>query len=366
MKTLSERIEIKKTPKLGSTKETRKFVKEAVKEWATYEKRLVGESARLFFSDMKKQMKVGKLVAKCKKENESLLSSPNITVDGEMYWVIRYGPHPLKVRPPSNFPTGYTVFDTNNNVIQDLGKCKMVCKLYRIWEEFYFRPYKIPRGKTMARWIANLKERIFDDISKRRQTNYSGMEGSEEERRALEELDEEVFMFHNADMELLALEEKLCDLQFDLYEHPSKTNIHDFMQLSYRLMELMSLQKQYLDRRLNAWEKYQHLLERKYKVHINMEFDMTGLGSAAFIDLMKYLLFQRTIPEAVLTKFTLGILKDVGKAKGLETILNFFVHYGGLKSLETQTRDSLTLLKTLNGYLKIWETEIPSEKIRLP
>ena len=366
MKILSERIEIKKTPKLGLTKETRGFIKKAMKESASYQRRLMSESARFFLNTMKKQMKVARLVEECMKEKEGLLASPDITIDGKKYWVLRYGPPPYKVTPPHNFPTGYTVFTTDNNVIHDLEKCKEICKLYRIWEEFYFRPFKIPHGKTVIRWVANLKERIFDDISKRRQANNGGLEGSEEERRALEELDEEVYMFHNADMELLALEERLGDLQFDLFEHPSEANIHDFIQLIYRLKELMPLEKQYLDRRLDAWQKYKQLLERKYKVRVNVDLNMADLGFAAFIDLMKYVLFHRTIPEAVLAKFTFGILKEVVKAKALEAILNLLVHYGGLKSLETQIRNHMTLLNAVNVYLRIWETEIPSEMIRLP
>ena len=366
MKTLSERIEIKKTPKLGLTKETREFMKKATKEVVSHQKRLMSESTRFFLNTVKKGMKVARLVEKCRKENEGLLASPDITIDGQKYWVLRYGPPPYKVTPPHNFPTGYTVFTTDNHVIHNLEKCKKVCKLYRIWEEFYFRPFKITRGKTTIRWVANLKEKIFDDISKRRQTNYSELEGSEEERRALEELDEEVYVFHDADMELMALEERLVDLQFDLFERPSEGNIHDLIQLIYRLRELMPLQKQYLDRRLDAWQKYKQLLERKYKVCINFDFNIAELGFAAFIDLMKYVLFHRIIPEAVLARFGFGILKDVAKAKALEAILNFLVHYGGLTSLEAQIRSHMTLLKAVDVYVRIWETEIPSEMVRLP
>lgn len=363
---MSKPTEVVKTPRLGSTKKTREFLKKTTKEWAAYEKRLIGESARFFFRDMRKQMKVGKLIANCVKGNEMPLCSPDITVDGEVYWVVRYGPHPLKVRPPSNFPTGYTVFGTDNQFVHDLEKCRTVCKLYRIWEEFYFRPYKIPLGKTMREWIADMKKTICDDISKRRETNYVETEGSKEEIDALKELDEEVYVFRDTDLELMALEEKLSNLQFDLFEQPSRANINEFMQLSYRLKELMPLQKQYLDRRLNAWQNYQHLLEREYKVPISIELDMAGIGLAVFFDLMNYLLSQRIIPETVLTEVALGILKDVGKAKASEAVLNYLVHYGGLKSLQTQTRNHLTLVNTLDSYLKIWETEIPQDKIRLP
>lgn len=366
MRALSERIEIKKTPKLGLTKETKKLMKKAIKESATYRKRLLSESTRFFIGTMKKQMKVSRLVKKCMKENEALLASPDITINSQKYWVLRYGPPSYKVLPPNNFPTGYTVFTADNYVVHNLEKSEKICKLYRIWEEFYFRPFKIPRGKTMIQWIKNMKEKMFDLISKRRQTNYSGLEGSDEERCALEQLDEEVHSFHDADMELMALEERLVDLQFDLFEHPSEANINDLIQLIYRFGELMPLQKQYLDRRLNTWQNYKQMLERKYKVRISFELNIAELGFAALIDLMKYLLFRRIIPEAVLAKFSFGVLKDITKAKALEAILNFLVHYGGLTSLETQIRSHETLLDALNVYIRIWETEIASEMIRLP
>ena len=366
MTTLNERIEIKKTPKLGLTKETKEFVKKSTKEWAGYQKKLVSESARFLLNSMKRGMRVARLVEKCKRQNEGLLTSPDITVRGQKYWVLRYGPPAYKVTPPNNFPTGYTVFTPDNHVLRDLEKCKKICKLYRIWEEIYLRPFKIPRSKTVIQWVTSMKKKIFDDISKRRQAKYTRLEGSEEERCALEELDEEVYLFHETDMELLALEEKLVDLQFDLFEHPSDANIQDLVQIICRFRELMPLQRQYLDRRLDAWQKYRNLLERKYKVCINFDFNMAELGFAAFIDLMKYVLFDRIIPEAVVAKFTFGILKDVGRAKVSEVILNFLVHYGGTASLNTQIRDHVVLLNALNIYTSIWENEIPSEMVRLP
>lgn len=336
-----------------------------IKESLSYKKRLASGSIR-FFLNMRKTRKVAGLIKKCKKENEGLLASPNINIKGQKYWVLRYGPPFYKVPPPQNFPTGYTIFNSKNSVVYNLEKCKKVCKLYRIWEKFYVHPLMIPRGKTMIGWVVDLKRRIFDDISQRRQNDYYGMEGSEEERYILQELDEEVYLFHHTDMELLALEKRLGDIQFNLFDHPSETSIHDFIQLVYRFKELMPLEKQYLDRRLDAWRRYRHLLERKYKVRVNLDFNMTNIGLAAFIDLMKYVLFQRIIPEAVLTKVTFDVLKSVGKAKVSESLLNLLVHYGGLKSLENQTLNHVTLQRTLDAYVEVWESEIPSEMIRLP
>lgn len=365
MRFLDERIEIKKTPKLGSMKETLNVLKKVTIESLSYQKRLTSGSFRFLLNTMKAR-KVSGFVEKCRKKNEGLLVSPDIAIKGQKYWVLRYGPPWYKVPPPRNVPTGYTVFTQKNEVLHDLEKCKKVCKLYRIWEKFYVHPLKILRSKTMISWATDLKRRIFDDIAKRRQNDYCGMEGSEEERHSLQELDDEVYLFHDADMELLTLEERLRDLQFDLFDHPSETNINDFIKLVYRFKELMPLENQYLERRLEAWQKYRHLLERKYNVHVNLDFDLTDIGIAAFIDLMKYVLLQRAIPEAVLTKVTFEVLKSVGKAKVSEFLLNLLVHYGGLKSLEAQILNHATLEKALNDYIEIWESEIPCEMFRLP
>lgn len=363
---MNERIEIRKTPELGSMKETANFVKKVTKESLSYRKNLARGSFRFLINTMKRSWKLRKvegLVEECKKNGEGLLVSPDITVKGEKYWVLRYGPSFIKVPPQENFPTGYTVFTSKNNIC-DLETCKKICKLYRIWEKFYVCPLKVPRGKTMINWLKDFKMKLFDDISKRRQNGYIGLEGTEEEKVILQELDEQVYLFHDADMELIALEGRLGDLQFDLFDHPSETCINDFIQLVYRFQELMPLEKQYLDRRLDAWKRYRHLLERKYKVQVNLDFNMTDLGLAAFIDLMKYVLFQRTIPEAVLTKVSFEILKSVGKAKVSEYLLNLIVHYGGVTSLESQFINHMNLQKTLNGYIRIWESEIPPDMIR--
>ena len=346
-------------------RETLNLLGKVTKESLSYQKKLTTGGLR-FLRHTMKAIKVSRIVGECMRADEGLLASPDIAFEGQKYWVLRYGPPFHRVPPPRNVATGYTLFSRENKAIHSLEKCRKVCRLYRIWEKFYIHPLKILRSRSLISWTADLKEKIFENIAKRRQNNYDEMEGSEEERQLLQELDEEVYLFHNVDMELLALEQKLMDLQFDLFDHPSETNVNDFISLVYRFKDIMPLERQYLDRRLNAWHKYRHLLERKYKVHVNLDFDLTDSSIAAFIDLLKYVLFQHVIPEAVLTEVTLEVFKSVGKAKISEFLLNLIVHYGGLKSLEAQNNHHVALENALNDYIGIWESEIPFEMIRLP
>ena len=365
-KSVDEAVRIERTSKLGSMRETIDLMKKVTGESLNYQRALMKESTRFFLNSIRKGMKVAKLVKECRKKGEGLLASPDIAYRGKKYWVLRYGPQPYKVSPLHNFPTGYTVFTHEHNVLRNVEQCSEICKFYRVWEEFYFRPFKMLRGKTMLLWATTVKKKIFDSISERRLRGYDELEGSDEEKQVLKELDDEVYTFYETDAELMKLEERLFDLQFHIFEHPSDENIADLVQLTHRFQELLPIQEQYVRRRLTAWQKYRHLLERKYEVSVNLDFEMTDIGIAAFIDLMKYVLFKRIIPEAVLSKVAWDVTKSIGEAKIAQLILNLLVHYGGLKSLKAQTLSHANLKKNLDNYIEIWRTEIPLEMIRLP
>lgn len=361
---MKEQIEIKKTPKLGTTKDTIKLFIAITKEYANYKKKLGKGALQYFVKSTRRGQKVARFVDPFKKKNETFMGSPDIVIEGKKYWVIRFGQSVFKVRPSRNFPTGYMVFDNDDIFVDDLQQSKNVCKLYQIWERFYVFPLMIPKYKTQIEWIRDFKEKLFQEIIHRRQSEYSEMEGSEEEKEALQELDDEICSFHDADMELLALEERLGEIQFEVFDRPSDTYINEFIKLTYRFNELMSLEKQYLDRRIRAWKKYSHLLERKYKVKINLSLDVTHISLAVLFDLIKYVFFERIIPETVLGKISFDVVKSIGEAKVKEFLLNLIIHYGGLISLEKQAIGHKKMQETIQNYIKIWESDIPDEMLR--
>jgi len=362
---VNEVIKIERTPKLGSMKETIDLVRKIAKESLDYRAVLAKESVRFFMNSTKKAMKITRLVEGCMKKDEGVLASPDISFKGKTYWVLRFGPQLYKVGPSHNFPTGYIVFTNENKVLQNSEQCRDLCRLYRIWEEFDLRPFKVTYGKTILAWSATLKKAIFENISERRLKGYDKLEGSDEEKQALKELDDEVLTFHETEAELAKLEERMIDLRPDIFEYPSDKNIEDLVQLIYRFKKLLPIQEEYLHRRLTAWQKYRHLLERKFKVGVNLDFKMTDMGVAAFMDLMKYVLFKHTIPEAVLTKVAWEATKSVAEAKIAQSMMNLLVHHGGLESLNAQVLAHENLKKNLDNFTQIWSTEIPPEMIRL-
>lgn len=362
---MNEVIKIEKTPKLGSMKETIDLVRKIAKESLDYRAVLAKESARFFLNSTKKAMKVTRLVEGYLKKDEAVLASPDISFRGKTYWVLRFGPQLYKLGPSRNFPTGYLVFTDENKVLQNSEQCRALCRLYRIWEEFDLRPLKVTHGKTILAWSATLKKAIFESVSERRLKGYDELEGSDEEKQALKELDDEVFTFYETEVELVKLEERLIDLRPSIFEHPSDKNIDDLMQLIYRFKKLLPIQEDYLRRRLTAWQKYRHLLERKFKIGVNLDFKMIDIGLAAFMDLMKYVLFRHTIPEAVLTEVAWEATKSVAEAKIAQSMMNLLVHYGGLASLNAQVLAHENLKRNLDSYTQIWSAEIPPEMIRL-
>ena len=346
---------IKETPKLGSTKETLAFIKDVVKE-----------SAKFLLNDIKKGMKTRKLTEKLTKQDEGLLCSPYIVYHGEKYWVLRYGPNMLRISPPKNFPTGYTVFTYENKIVQDMDLSPKICRLYRIWEEFYVRPYKVLRSKKLLSWYSSIRESIFEGVSKRRLEGYESLDMGDDEKKVFKELDDEVYDFHKIDVELAQLEEKLFDIRLSIFEFPSEENIKNLIRITQRFYELLPVQSQYLERRISVWTKYRYLLERKYKVKINFDFSATDLGFAAFVDLMKYVLFKHIVPEGVLAEVAWKTTKSIAKAKIAQVSMNLLVHYGGLESLRSQSLSLVSLQKGLENYLNAWNAEIPLKMVRLP
>jgi hypothetical protein len=347
-------------------KETIVFTKDVAKEMASYQMALTKESLKFGFNTVRKGMRVRNIIDALREEGESPLASPDIVCHGTKYWVLRYGPSMFKIRPPENHPTGYTVFAEDNRALEDLELSKQVCRLYRIWEEFYVRPYKVARSKKLLQWTSSVRERIFEAISKRRFEGYESLDMDEDEKTALKELDDEVYGFHATDAELVQLEEKLLDIRMELFEYPSKDNIETLISITQRFYELIPIQAQYLERRIEAWTKYRHLLEKKYKVKIDFDFNKTELGFAAFMDLMKYALFKHVIPEGIITGLAWESTKAVAKAKIAQASLNLLVHYGGLESLKDQSRSLVPLQRGLEGYLKVWHDDIPIDMIRIP
>jgi hypothetical protein len=361
-----EEIVIEKTPKLGSMKETFLFTKDVAKEMSNYQMALIKESMKFGFNTIRKGMRVRNLFKDLVQEGEAPLASPDITYRGKKYWVLRYGPQMFKVAPPKNHPTGYTVFTEENRALEDLELSKRICLLYRVWEEFYVRPYKITRSKKLLIWASSVREKIFEEVSKRRHDGYEALDMEEAEKTALKELDDEVYDFHETDVELVELEEKLLDIRMGLFEYPSEEKIESLISITQRFYELLPIQNRYLERRITAWTKYRHLLERKYKVKISFDFNMTELSFAAFIDLMKYVLFKNVIPEGIITGIAWESTKAVVKARIAQASLNLLMHYGGLESLKAQSLSLVPLQKGLEDYLNVWREGIPSNMIRVP
>lgn len=364
MKLLNE-IVIERTPKLGSMKETLFFTKDVAKELASYQIALTKESMKFGLNTIRKGMSVRNLLKMLMKQDEAPLASPDIIYQGKRYWVLRYGPQMSKVAPPKNLPTGYTVFTHENHVLEDLDVSKRICKLYRVWEEFYVRPYKVTRSKKLLIWSSSVKERIFEEISKRRLEGYDALDMEDDEKEALKELDNEVYDFHKTDVELAQLEEKLLDIRMGLFQYPSEDKVENLISITQRFYELLPVQNRYLERRITAWSKYRYLLEKKYKVKINFDFNAADFGFAAFVDLMKYALFKHVVPEGILTDIAWESTKAVVKAKIAQASLNLLVHYGGLESLKAQTISLVSLQKGLENYLKVWKEDIPSSMIRM-
>jgi len=210
--------------------------------------------------------------------------------------------------------------------------------------------------------------RARNEIAERRTKGYDELEISDEEIKVLVELDEQVFSFHETEIELMRLEEELFALQLELCKCPSAENIHRLIRIVERFRELLPIQQEYLQRRIATWKEYQQLLERKYNIKVNLEFSMVDLGFAAFVDLMKYVLYKQVIPEGILTGITWDITKSVSaraRAKINQSMMNLLTHYGGLESLNAQSLALEKMQAPLENYSHIWKTEIPIEMIRL-
>lgn len=311
-------------------------------------------------------MRWSRLMQDCVQEGEHCMALPDIIVEGKKFWAFRYGPPPYKVGRLGTIPTGYTVMTCDNMVLADRDLARRVARLYRIWEEIYIRPYKVPGLPAVIEWALEFESKFYDIIMERKQTAYEGMEGIKEELEALQELDQEVVDFHEAKVELLGLDRRLGEIIFDLWDCPSDCNISEFIRITYRFRELMEQEKKYLERRLNAWQTYRAVLERKYNVKLTLEFKWGEIGFGAFIDLMKYLLWQHVIPEGVLTAGTYNVLRDTMKAKGLQMILNLLVHFGGIVSLEKHLERNRQMLNAVENYIRVWESGIWSQMIRVP
>lgn len=357
-------IKIEKTQKLGTMKETLGFMKDIAKESTSSDAALVKESTRFFLNNMKKQMQVLKTMKDMLKKGEGSLASPDIICQGKKYWVLRYGPQTL--HRIQNVPTGFTVFTDQNEIVNDLELSKKICRLYRIWEEFYIRPYKVVRGRKLLLWYSSLMNSIFEEISKRRLEGYEALGMEDDEKSALKELDDEVYNFHKTDLELTQLEEKLLDIRSSIFEYPSEENIENLIMITKRFNELLLIQNQYLERRISAWTKYRNILEKKYKVKVNFDFNIADLSFAAFVDLMKYVLTGHIIPEGVLTDVAWETTKSVANARIAQAAMNLMVHLGGLESLKNQTNALVSMQKGLENYLNLWANEIPSDMVRLP
>lgn len=359
-------VKVERTPKLGSMKETLGFLKEVAKESVIHQAAMTRETTKFMFGTMGKGIRVRNVVGALMKDGEGVISSPDINYNGEKYWVLRFGPNAIRVIPTKNFPTGYTVFTSRNHVLQDMNLSLKICKLYRIWEEFYVRPFKVPRGKKMISWFSSLRERIFEEISKRHSEGYGKLDMDDDEKTALKELDDEVYEFHETDLEVTRLEEKLSDIQISIFEYPSDDNIENMIKIIQRFHELLPIQREYYERRISTWTKYQQLLEKKYTVKIDFKFSSSDLGFAAFVDLMKYVLFKNVIPEGILLGVAWDSTKAIAKAKIAQASLNLIMHYGGLESLKVQYLSLSDIQKKLENYLNAWNTEIPPNMVRLP
>jgi len=136
--------------------------------------------------------------------------------------------------------------------------------------------------------------------------------------------------------------------------------------MTYRFKELGERHRKMVEERLQTWTKYQAILERDFHVKIDFEVNWNELGFAALIDLTKYLLWNHYIPEGILVKGSYDALSSTMRAKGLQTILNLLVHYGGLDSLQRQLRANEVANAAMERYLTIWEQFPGQEMVRIP
>ncbi len=81
---------------------------------------------------------------------------------------------------------------------------------------------------------------------------------------------------------------------------------------------------------------------------------------------MKYLLQQDMIPEGVLTAAAYGVLRNLESSKGLELVLNYLVHAGGIAKLKRELKQNQKILEAIDRYIEIWEKGMPLLMIRIP
>ncbi len=96
------------------------------------------------------------------------------------------------------------------------------------------------------------------------------------------------------------------------------------------------------------------------------DIDIGELSFGALVDRMKYLIRQDVIPEGVLMAVAYVVLKDLARSKGLELVLNYLVHGGGIAKLERDLSQNQEVLEAIDRCIEIWEKGIPLEMIRIP
>lgn len=328
-----------------------------------YNLRLSKESAGFFVGSFKLNLKFAGTARRYQQPGESSSILPPLSMNGTRYFAIRYGPHPLSVDREHYTPTSYVILTDSGQPVDDKELATEVARLYRIWEEVYLRPYKKPRAASIIDLSTRFENEIYTQIVERQQkSSYD----SSLESKALQELDKQVTGFHSARLKLLDLEKQLGAILFDIFEHPSDEIIGEFMRITSRFQELISTERAMLDERIDTWQRFREITERKYEVKIEMDFDWVHLALGAFVDAMKYSLTKDPIPEGLLTAFSADAVRDVVKAKGTEAFLNLIMHYGGIGALKRHLADNDEMTKSLEKYVKIWKSGIPEEMIRFP
>ena len=356
-------IDIKSVPKLGSSKEAFQMAQAVAKESAKWQGKLMQGGPRFMFWSMKKARKAAHL-NDYRRHGESIMPLPEILVNGQKFWAVRYGP-PATVGRLQWIPTGYTIMKEDDSIVNDAQLALKTVRLYRLWDEIYLRPYKVPRTQTVIDWMMQFENKFYSDISERIESDYSSLDGTQEDHEILRELDRQVYDFHNARVEMLLLEKKLREIILDVCDHPSDSNIAEFVGLTYRFKELGREHREMVAKRLQTFTKYRAVLERDFHVKIDFEVDWKELSFAALFDLSKYLLWNHFIPEGVLTKASYDVLSSTIRAKILQRVLNLIVHAGGVDCLQRQLLANQAFLDAIERYLRIWE-EPSAEYVRIP
>lgn len=363
-----DNVEIKGVPRLGSLHESARMAKQCTFEMLGFEKRLMKESGKSFFSNWSRTAKIPSFVRFLGRKDESIMALPSLDFEGSKYAVIRFGPRPFRVSRAEYVPSGYTVLRDDNTTVNDLELATRIAKVCRIWEEVYIRPYKPPMSvasKTMLEWNISVETQIRDMILQRNR-EAPDESATSEELTVLHELDREVLEAYDARIELMQLDRKLGDQLFNLFEHPSDANITEFVSITYMVRELTNQEKAILERRYEVWSNYRDLLERKYDVPIKLEVDWDRLAFAAFVDLTKYVIWKHVIPEGILTESAYNVLRDTARARFRQEVLNLLVHAGGIAALRRGLDQRNKLMQALQHYIELWEAGIPTDMIRIP